>query len=128
MPDRVKLDVVSCAATGELHENLEPFGLACMTDERNLDPSNSGQRRILRPFGAEDWVFQGYDRGGDRRCGIANGLLYTELQCDNPDRWRPRSRYLRDKVARADKGIARPPDHCLAELAVKDHVHRHGRP
>src|ERR1700756_3622791 len=94
MPDRVKLDVVSCAATGELHENVEALALACMTNKRDFDPSNSGQRRIVRPFGSEDWVFQSYDRGGDRRRDIDNGLLYTELQCDNADRWRQRSRHL----------------------------------
>src|ERR1700737_1162177 len=43
----MKLDVVSRAAIGELHENVEPFGLACMTNERDLDLSNSGHRRIL---------------------------------------------------------------------------------
>src|SRR5256885_820506 len=97
-----------------------------MTDKRDLDLSNPGQRRVLGPFGAQDWGFQGYDRGRDHRRGIDDGLLYTELQYDEADRWRQRVCYLRDKVAGADKGIARSPDHCLAELAVKDHVQRHG--
>src|ERR1700730_406870 len=121
----MKLDVLSRAAIGELYKNIVPFGKACVTNERDLDLSNSGHRRILCPFGSEDWVFQGHDRGRDRRRGIDNGLLDPELQCDDADRWRERPRYLRNKIAGADKGIARPPDHGLAEVAVENHVQRH---
>ena len=44
MPDRVKLDVVSQAATCEFHEQIEPFGPARMTSEPDLELSGLGHR------------------------------------------------------------------------------------
>jgi len=42
MADRMKLDVVSGASKREFHEQVEPLGPTCMTDEPDLDLSGRG--------------------------------------------------------------------------------------